>query len=258
MPKVQTSDGLEIAYRVIGEGDQDLVFVHGWMVSGAVYDDLLEKLDEKEYRLIVPDHRGTGGSSKDADSYDLADYVSDVRAVVDDAGADSFGLIGHSMGGQIAQLFAAKHPSRVERMMLLSTVPASGMELPEEADQLFANSGENREAQGAILDMACLDLDDKSKERLLDDAAKIPAACIRKSYRTWTGADFTDRLGNITATTLVVASDDPFLPQDFLQAAVVDPIPRAEMAHIGGAGHYIQVERTDETADLFKSFFGKG
>ncbi len=258
MPKAQTKDGLDISYRVIGDGDQDVVLVHGWMVSGAVYDDLIDALDQENWRLIVPDLRGTGESDKDTEDYSLQSYVADVRAVADAAGAESFALVGHSMGGQIAQLFAATYPDRVERMALISTVPASGMELPDEANELFLNSGENREAQGAILGMACLDLDDATRERLLDDAGQIPAACIRESYLTWTGADFADQLGNITAATLVVASDDPFLPQEFLQAAVADPIAGAELAYIGGAGHYIQVERTEQTAQLLESFFGEG
>lgn len=255
MPKVRNQDDLDIAYRVVGSGDQDVMLVHGWMVSGAVYDDFIAAMDKNTHRLIVVDLRGTGESSKDADSYALSDYVEDVRAVADAAGADSFALIGHSMGGQVAQLFAAEYPDRVERLALVSTVPASGMELPEEAYQLFFNSGQNRDAQGAILDMACLDLPEGRKERLLADAAKIPSECIQKSLVSWTEGGFSDRLGEIAAPTLVVASDDPFLPQEFLQAAVADPIPNAEIAHIPGAGHYIQVERTDETVELLSSFF---
>ena len=256
MPKVQNQDGLDIAYRVVGDGERDVVFVHGWMVSGTVYDDVIAALDEDAYRMIVVDLRGAGGSSKDADSYALSDYVEDVRVVADHAGAERFALVGHSMGGQIAQLFAAEHPDRVERLMLVGTVPASGMELPAEAHELFYNSGQSRPSQTAILDMACLDIDEVRKARLLDAAAKIPAECIQQSYLAWTGGGFSDRLGDITAPTLVVASDDPFLPRDFLQAAVVDPIPNAELAHIAGAGHYIQVERADETAKLITSFLG--
>jgi pimeloyl-ACP methyl ester carboxylesterase len=256
MPKVQTNDGHDIAYRVIGTGDRDLVFSHGWMVSGAVFDDLIDELDTDKFRIFVPDFRGSGHSSKEADSFGLADYVRDLLAVVDHAGLESFGLVGHSMGGQIAQLFAADYPERVERLALVATVPGSGIDLPDEAHELFYESGQNRESQAAILGMACLDISDVAKARLLDDAAKIPADCIQKSYLAWTSGGFDDRLGEIKAPTLVVASDDPFLPREFLQVAVVEPIPHAEMAHIGGAGHYIQVERAPQTAKLLTSFFG--
>ncbi len=257
MPEAKTKDGLDISYRVIGEGARDLVFVHGWMVSGAVWDTLIETLDESQWRVIVPDLRGAGGSGAGAESFELSDYVEDVRAVVEDAGAASFGLVGHSMGGQIAQLFAATYPERVNRMALLCSVPASGIELPEEADALFFNSGEDRESQAAILGMACLDLEPDDQERLLDHAGQIPAACIQQSYRAWTGGGFADQLGDITAPTLVVGSDDPFLPPEFLKAAIVEPIAAAEFAHIEGAGHYVQVERTAEAAELLSSFFSQ-
>jgi PAS domain S-box-containing protein len=255
MRHTTTNDELDISYRVIGDGNQDLVLVHGWMVSGAVYDDLIAQLDHDKYRLIVPDLRGAGQSSKTAESYRIEDYVGDVMAVAEDAGAQSFGLVGHSMGGQIAQMLAAKYPDRVERMALISPVPAGGISLPDEADQLFFNSGGNRESQDAILDMACLDLDEDRKEEMLDDSARIPAECIQKSYRAWTEGGFSNQLADITAPTLVIASDDPFLPVEFLQEAVVDPIASADLAHVAGAGHYIQVERTDESAELLDQFF---
>jgi pimeloyl-ACP methyl ester carboxylesterase len=258
MQKVQTKSGDEIAYRVIGGGDKAMVLVHGWMVSGAVYDDLIGSLDQEKFRLIVPDLRGSGHSSKDMDSFELADYVSDLVAVVDHAGLETFGLVGHSMGGQVAQLFAANYPERVERLALVGTVPASGIALPDEAHELFFESGQNRESQATILAMACLDLDDDAKERLLDDAAKIPVKCIQQSYLAWTAGGFDDRLVDVKAPTLVVASDDPFLPREFLQAAVVELISGAEMAHIGGAGHYVLVERAAQTAKLLTSFFGQG
>lgn len=250
-----TNDGYEISYRVIGTGSQDLVLVHGWMVSGAVYDDLIEELDRQRWRIIVPDLRGAG-ESDDADSFGLADYVSDVKAVVDDIGTDSFGLVGHSMGGQIAQLFAATYPDQVRKLILLSTVPMAGMELPEDAHGLFISSGEDRDKQGMILDTACLDLDDLAKQRLLDTAGDISASTIQASYQTWTAGGDVDRLGAIETPTLVVASDDPFLPPEFLKGAVVEPIDDAQLTKIDGAGHYIPVERAEETARVIEDFLG--
>jgi pimeloyl-ACP methyl ester carboxylesterase len=139
---------------------------------------------------------------------------------------------------------------------LISPVPASGIDLPEEARQLFFNSAGDRASQEAILDMACLDIDEARKNALLDVAGEIPEACIQQSFRAWTEGGFSSRLSDISAETLVVASDDPFLPPEFLQAAVVDPIANADLAHVSGAGHYIQVERADETAEMLARYFG--
>lgn len=254
MPNL-THDGVELSYRVVGDGERDLVVVHGWMVSGTVFDELVERFDDGNWRIVVPDLRGAGESSP-ADSYRLEDYAGDVLAVMDDAGVDQACLVGHSMGGQIAQLVAADHPGRIRRLALISPVPASGIELPEDAHRLFVDSGEDRASQRRILEMACLDLADEDYDRLLDDAGAIPEQCIRESFAAWTEADFADRLGAIEAPTLVVGSDDPFLPPELLDEAVVGPIADAELTRIEGAGHYIQVERPDETARVLRDFFG--
>ncbi|MFW5967906.1 MAG: alpha/beta fold hydrolase [Persicimonas sp.] len=255
-----SKDDVEIPYRVLGEGDRDLLLVHGWMVSGAVFDDLIEELDQTRWRIVVPDLRGASEASRTAPGYELTDYVADVHAVVEDAGLDSAVVVGHSMGGQIAQLFAAEHPEHVERLVLLCPVPVAGMELPPEADQLFKNSGQDREAQASILQMACLDLEEAARNRLLDDAGKIPSDCIRGSYLAWTSGGPTARLADIEAPTLVVGSDDPFLPPDFLNQAVVEPIAKARFERVEGAGHYVQIERAAETAALLETFGtgGKG
>src|SRR5687768_5588229 len=64
MPTTSASDGTSLNYRVLGDGPRNVVLVHGWMVSGAVWNAMLEKLDLTGLRLVVMDHRGTGQSGK--------------------------------------------------------------------------------------------------------------------------------------------------------------------------------------------------
>ena len=52
----------------------------------------------------------------------------------------------------------------------------------------------------------------------------------------------------------MVATDDPFMPPAFLRQTVVDPIAGARLAVIRGAGHYVQVERPDETVAVVSAF----
>ncbi|AKT43328.1 alpha/beta fold hydrolase [Chondromyces crocatus] len=250
-------DGVELAYRCVGNGPDVVMLVHGWMMSGAVYDDLAEAFGggaENRYRLVIPDLRGAGQSEKPESGYTLAAYAADVLAVADAVGARSFVLVGHSMGGQLAQWIASSAPRRVRGAMLLCPVPASGMALPEEAKALFRNSGGNRQAQETILGMACKDLSASARERLLDVAGAIPASCIEETFDAWTGGGFAERLGAIRTPTLVVATDDPFLPPDFLRNEIVAHIRNAELSYLPGAGHYVQVERPRETAALLRAF----
>lgn len=251
----KSSDGTEISYRVLGEGDHTIVLVHGWMVSGAVYDPVIPALEGIGARVIVPDLRGAGESAPGASGYAIDRYVEDVVAVMDAAGGGPVHMIGHSMGGQIAQVVAARHPDRVTRLALVCPVPASGIPLPDEARGLFSTSGGDRDKQAMILGMACLELDDASEAAMLDDAGTIPADCIKEGFEAWSAGGFEGELGAITAETLVVGTDDPFLPPEFLGAAVVDPIAGATFQHIAGPGHYPQVERTADCAAALTAFF---
>lgn len=250
MPSARIDNTTEISYRIIGEGTPAL-FVHGWMASGHVFDRILPL---PGVRAIVPDHRGTGDSTTAGDEGSVERLGRDMIAVADAAGLTTFAVVGHSMGGQIAQWIASEVPDRVTTLVLVTPVPASGVQLPPEAVGLFSTSGGDRGKQGTILDLACKELKPADREALLDDAAKISAGRIRTMFDAWTGSSFAERLSKITARTLVVATDDPFLPPAFLRTAVVEKIAGATLHHIAGPGHYPTVERPAETAGVVSAF----
>ncbi|HEX8821494.1 MAG TPA: alpha/beta hydrolase [Archangium sp.] len=254
MPTVASSDQTPLHYRVIGDGPRNVLLVHGWMMSGAVFNDLVETLDQTGLRLVIPDLRGTGQSGMATSGYTLEQHARDVLAVADHAGLERFTVVGHSMGGQLAQWVAAQEPSRVEGLMLINTVPASGMQLPPDAVGLFRTSAGDREKQKIILGLACKQLSEASLERLLKDAGAVGKAAIESGFDAWTGGGFEAKLASITAPTLVVATDDPFLPPAFLREKVVNPIRNARLAYLPGPGHYPAVERPAETAALLTSF----
>jgi len=82
----------------------------------------------RHVRTTVFDKRGIGLSDKFRDAPTLAERTTDILAVMDAAGLDRPVVVGQSEGGLIAQLFAAQHPDRVERLVLLNTNPGrSGM-----------------------------------------------------------------------------------------------------------------------------------
>ena len=254
MHTANASDGTQLSYRTFGSGSSDVIFVHGWMASSVVFDDLVEALGTEGLRLIVPDLRGSGRSGRPEHGYTIEQYASAVLAVAAAAGATSFALVGHSMGGLIAQWLAATTASRVRGAVLLCPVPASGVPLPDDARGLFRGSAGNREAQNTILGLACKELAEGARERLLDAAGDIPAACIQGAFDAWTGASFTDKLGAVRAPVLVVGTDDPFLPPAFLREAIVARLPRAAFAYLPGPGHYVPVERPRETAAVLRAF----
>jgi non-heme chloroperoxidase len=249
-------DGTKIAYRKHGEGSRVVIFVHGWTMSGQVYDRLLEHLDRSGLTLLVLDLRGAGDSDKPeaADSHSLALYAADVLAVADAEKVHSFVVVGHSMGGQIAQWLAAHHPDRVAGAVLLCPVPACGMAFPTDAATLFSTSGGNRDSTKTILSMACKDLPEGAMDWLVEIAMRTSAAAVKHGFAAWTGGGFSETLANVRAPLLCVGTDDPFLPPPFLRAEVIEKIKGSRFAYLSGPGHYVQVERPRETAALVEAF----
>lgn len=120
------SDGVNIAYQVVGEGPFDLIHVPGfvshveltWHVPGmAVFATRLASFS----RLIRFDKRGTGMSDRVSGAPTLETRMDDVRAVMDAVGSERAALLGVSEGGPMCTLFAATYPERAWALVLYGT-----------------------------------------------------------------------------------------------------------------------------------------
>jgi aminoacrylate hydrolase len=75
----------------------------------------------RHHTVIVHDHRGTGRSTRTEGAYSVARLCDDMTALMDAIGVGSAALIGHSTGGAMAQIFAARAPDRVQRLLLYAS-----------------------------------------------------------------------------------------------------------------------------------------
>lgn len=136
--------GLELHLQVWGEpasanaSTPPLVLLHGWMDMGASFQFMVEALRTPRH-VVAPDWRGFGRSDRSgADSYWFADYLGDLDALLEQLSPGGpVDLLGHSMGGNIAMLYAGVRPHRVRRLINLEGfgLPASQ---PEEAPERYA------------------------------------------------------------------------------------------------------------------------
>lgn len=128
------SGDVSIAYRVVGDGPVDLVYVQGAFTHLDVYWELpafrryCERLGEFS-RLVLFDKRGMGMSDRVPGGTPLDVRMDDIRAVMDAIGSESAALMGESEGGPLAMLFAAAHPERTRSLIL------QGGEVRERTDE---------------------------------------------------------------------------------------------------------------------------
>lgn len=120
MPELDVDDG-SIHYADDGEGEP-LVFLHGAMLSRAMWLAQARHF-APEYRVVAPDLRGHGRTGPtDRRRYSVSLFVEDLRRVLAAADLDSVHLCGLSLGGVVAQAFAAEHPDAVRGLVLADTV----------------------------------------------------------------------------------------------------------------------------------------
>lgn len=102
-----------------------IVMLHGIRGYAETFAGIAQAL-QPHYRVIAFDQRGRGRSDWDPGrNYYTADYVRDLLAVVDRLGLDRFDLLGHSMGGINALVFAASHPHRVGKLVIEDAGPGA-------------------------------------------------------------------------------------------------------------------------------------
>lgn len=118
MPKVQTN-GIEIYYELHGEGTP-LVLISGLGYPAWEWHKMVPYLAEK-FQVITFDNRGVGQSDKPAGPYTAQMLAADVAGLLDALGLEKAVIMGHSMGGFIAQAFALEYPGRVSKLILCST-----------------------------------------------------------------------------------------------------------------------------------------
>jgi pimeloyl-ACP methyl ester carboxylesterase len=119
-------DNIDIFYRDTKTNGQPILCLHGRWGRGETWIDFMQHYGDK-YRIIAPDQRGHGLSSKPISKYTAEEMANDMIALLDYLHIESVILIGHSMGGHIAGYLTASYPNYVKALAILDK-SASGPE----------------------------------------------------------------------------------------------------------------------------------
>lgn len=119
MPTLQLND-VEIYYEVHGQG-QPMVFLSETACDSEIWKLYQVPEFSRDYRIILHDYRGTGRSGKPSVDYATRMFCDDLVALMDHLNAEGAIVIGHSMGGRVAQVLALEYPKKVKKLILAST-----------------------------------------------------------------------------------------------------------------------------------------
>ena len=123
MPRTIEREGCPIHYWLEGPaGRPVVVFVHGVLMDHRIFEAQLQPL-ARSYRVVLLDVRGHGRSRPLGAPFSIARTAEDLLAVLDAIGAERATIVGHSMGGFIAQELTFRHPERVAALAMLASAP---------------------------------------------------------------------------------------------------------------------------------------
>lgn len=256
----------EVAHRAVGRGP-DVLFVHGWPVSGATFRALLPVLSPHVTCHVI-DLPGAGSSRFDTDTpLSVDQHIESVRRVVDLLGLDDVAVVGHDSGGLIVRHALAGDP-RLRAMALIDTEQPHGLgwrfrsfvairRLPGLASGLGWVAGQprvrrNRLVLGDAFADASL-LDGEFDELFLEPLRSSPphrAAAVKvlRSFDVRHVRELAALHGNIEVPVqLVWGERDAFFPVAWARE-MVDTFPDARLAVIQGAGLFSHEERPTEVA----------
>ena len=248
-------------------GRPALGFLHGGSAHAHWFDAVVPALGAR-YHVISLDQRGHGRSQwAPCPAYATEDFASDLVGVMDALGWRRMTVIGHSMGGHNAMAFAAWHPERVERLVVIDSRPA----IPAERLQTMHRRGDrgpmrHETLESAIRSFRLLPRETVADPRLLAHLARegITERDGRFLYRFDPACNGRRRptdawvlLDRITAPTLLVRGEhSPILPRE-MAADMLARLRHARLVEIPGTYHHLVLDAPLAFAKVLEEFLSE-
>jgi 3-oxoadipate enol-lactonase len=244
-------DGTRLAWDAAGEGPM-VLFVHGIGYTRRKWEPQIEPVARAGYRAVRFDLRGFGESETPEGTYTMNDFLGDLVRVVEELGVERFHLVGHSLGGMIAQRYVLDHPGHIESLTLVSTTSHNGrrgsafarlMVLFAERgfDAVMADAEIRREAESVLAEAfgAAVPLE------MLRRGLEEPSAARANAWRACIDFSAKDELATIACPVLVTHGTADTLIPFKAGKLVAEAIPGARFVREEGAGHSLPKERAE-------------
>jgi pimeloyl-ACP methyl ester carboxylesterase len=245
---IQTQ-GAEIRISESGSGEPACVFLHYWGGSDRTWDQVIDGINGRA-RCVALDQRGWGESIAADGRYDLATMADDVQDVIEVLGLKRYVLVGHSMGGKVAQIVAARRPISLLGLVLVAPAPPTPMPVPEaQRSGMLASYGSREGVEQALMVLAGSPLPDASRELVIEDTLRGAPGAKREWTERGMIEDVSSGLDAVTVPTIVVIGDiDRVEHESALREAFGRFLPQATFRVLAGVGHLSPLERPDELA----------
>ncbi|HEU5115592.1 MAG TPA: alpha/beta fold hydrolase [Isosphaeraceae bacterium] len=243
-----------------------VVLLHGFPMDHRIWNPQRASVGAT-YRLIAPDLRGHGASAAPEGVYSMEEMAGDVHELLDALGIhEPIVLGGHSMGGYVAQAFAARYPDRLRGLVLINTRAGADSEeaarkREETASQVEASEDVEPVVESMLprlLSPSILKQKPKLVHQVRSMMVRTPARAVAGALRGMARRlDRLDLLRTLKTPALVLAGEnDAIVPLDEARA-MANALPLGQLEVIPDCGHLAPLENPDATNNALLAFLNE-
>ena len=262
---IETEPGVMLYVTDYGEG-KPVILIHGWPLSGAMWEYQTEALITAGCRVIAYDRRGFGQSSKPREGYDYTTLAFDLKTIIDELALEDVALVGFSMGGgEVVRYFSHFGGVHVTKAVLISSVTPymlktddnpdatpqdvfDGIVKKIQEDRMDFLAGFSKDFYG--VGMLNRPVSDAFLQNDLMIAASASPHATLECARAFSTTDFRAEMESLTVPTLVIHGDsDKTVPIESSGEKTAKMIPDCRYLVYGGAPHglfYTEKERLNK------------
>ena len=238
-------NGIKMHYDDVGSGPA-LLLIHAFPLSGAMWQPQVAAL-QGQFRLIVPDLRGFGGSAAPSGSSTMDQQADDLAALLDHLGVGHATLCGLSMGGYIAMAFMRRHAARARALILADTRAGADGEEARAMREVNARLAEthgpaaiaDKMIPGLVAPGTGQDVRDALRTMIVANTSQGIASALRGMALR---PDSTVGLGAINIPTLVIIGDQDGLTPPVEASTISTAIVGSYVVVLPNAGHISSME----------------
>ena len=232
-----------------GSGPQAWVFLHYFGGSGRAWGQVAALLADR-WRCVMPDLRGFGNSDAITDPYSVNDAADEVLDLVSALKIEHFGLVGHSMGGKIALVVAARQPPGLSRLVLLAPSPPTPEPMSaSERASLLACQTSYAAARQAARKICGQRLPAALVQQVIDDRLRTSPAAWRWWLASGSCESVQEGIAQINVPIQVLSGAlDIDIPSAVIEREVMARMPLAHMRLLPGCGHLLPLEAPQAVA----------
>ena len=263
MPKVKIN-GVNLYNETHGDGFP-LLMIQGLSENVYWWDlPMVDKLS-KQFKTVIFDNRGVGRSDSLEGDVTIETMATDAVGLLDALDIKQAHILGHSMGGMIAQDLAIKFPDRVKKLVLCSTsCGGSKAELPSRDTQRILTKLATREhtrdlikeAMPHIFTKKFMDEKPELVEKKVDDILIIPTGptTFKAQMTAWMRYNSCRKLKTVSISTLIVHGRQDILVPPRNGELLAEKMPEAEIGWFNSQTHLIHTEETDKFIEAVSKF----